>query len=300
MTDLQSILIFVAAAQRGGFAAAARHLGVAPSTVAKSVARLEAHWRVRLFHRTTRTVRLTTDGMRLFERCRQLLAEFDDLASQPAAATDTMCALAGVVSVDVPVVLGREMVLPVLASLAREHEALTFDIRLSDGYVDLVREGVDLAVRIGELPDSSLVARRIGQQDWVLCASPDYLRRHAAPASLPELAAQRGLVFRMPSTGAALQWRIRSAGEVQGVQPRTSHLFNEGDSLTHACLLGMGVAQLPHYFVAEHLASGRLVELLPDSRPPPTPIHIVVPHKSLLPARVRVVLDRLSSGIALG
>lgn len=295
MRDLQSIQVFVAAAQRQSFAAAARDLGIAPSTVAKSVARLEQAWQLRLFQRTTRTVRLTVDGTLLFERCRQLLADFDALAVQPACAQGTAGTLAGVVTIDVPVVLGRALVLPVLASLAHEHPALVFDVRLSDGYVDLVREGVDLAVRIGELPDSSLVARRIGRQEWVLCASPDHLRQHGTPANRQELADHWGLVFRMPSSGAAMQWRIRSGPEVQVMEPRTSHSFNDGDSLTGACLLGMGVAQLPAYFVTEHLASGRLVELLPACRPPPTPIHVVVPHKHLLPERVRAVLDRLAT-----
>ncbi len=198
MPGLQQLVAFAETAKHGGFAAAARESGVAPSTLAKAVARLEHELGVRLFHRTTREVRLSPDGERLFRRCQRVLAELEDLRAEAAS---SRAAPAGTLRLSLPVHYGKRFVLPRLIALQQRHPGLRLDVRLSDSWEDLVRDGIDLAVRIGALADSSLVARRIDQQHLVLCASPAYLARRGTPKRIDELAGHEAVTFRLPASG---------------------------------------------------------------------------------------------------
>ena len=290
MNSLQQIAAFSDTAKHGSFAAAARETGSAPSTLAKAVARLEQRLGVKLFHRTTRQVSLTADGERLFQRCQRLLAEVDELQAE---ASGVRAAVSGTLRIDMPIVLGRRLVLPVLAQLVREHPELSLDVRLSDGYVDLVKEGIDLAIRVGALPDSTLVSRPFGSQAMVLVGSPAYLRERGTPRRLDLLAAHDALVFRMPTSGKDRPWRFRRKGKDVELRPASRVRVNDGEGLVQAALLGQGLAQLPDYFVREELARGELVEVLPGLRPAPIPISIVYPGARLVPHRVRVLLEVL-------
>lgn len=290
MRSLQQIAAFSETARHGSFAAAARDTGQAPSTLAKSVARLEERLGVKLFHRTTRQVSLTADGERLFRRCQRLLAEVEELRADAAGVRSGP---SGVLRIDMPIVLGRRTVLPLLAQLAAAHPALSFDIRLQDGYADLVKEGIDLAIRIGHLSDSTLVSRRFGSQDMVLVATPAYLAERGTPRRLEQLAAHDALVFRLPSTGKDRPWQFRQKAGTVDLRPASRMRISDGEGLVQAVLLHQGLAQLPDYFVQDELAGGTLVEVLPGLRPPPVPISIVYPGARLLPQRVRVVVDAL-------
>lgn len=292
MAGLQQFVAFAETARHGGFAAAARDQGVAPSTLAKAVARLEASLGVKLFHRTTRQVTLTPDGERLYQRCQRVLAEVEDLQAEASGARAQP---AGTLRVDLPVYYGRHFVLPLLAGLLRQHPGLQLDVRLTDTQVDLVREGVDLAVRIGALRDSTLVARRIDQQGLVLCASPAYLAAHGTPRRLEDLAGHAAIVFRLPTTGRDRPWQFRQRGKAVELPAPARVRINETESLRDALLLGLGLCQVPDLLVQQDLARGDLVELLPSCRPAPMPIHAVVPSGRLLPARVRVALQALQS-----
>ena len=292
MQGLQQFLAFARTARHGSFAAAGRDLGVAPSTLAKSVARLESTLGVKLFHRTTRQVTLTTDGERLFRRCERLLAEFEDLQADAAG---TRASPSGIVRVDLPVTYGRRVVLPVLAALLREHPALRFEIRMQDAYADLVRDGIDLAVRMGALGDSSLVARRIDTQRLVIVASPAYLEAHGTPRRLEDLDGHRAVVFRQRSSGRNRPWQLRSGGRAIELHPAHAVQIDDTEGLAAAARLGLGLSQLPDNVVQEELARGELVEVLPRLRPAPMPISAVVPSGRLVPPRVRVVLDALEA-----
>lgn len=292
MQGLQQFLAFARTARHGSFAAAGRDLGVAPSTLAKSVARLESTLGVKLFHRTTRQVTLTTDGERLFLRCERLLAEFEDLQADAAG---TRASPSGTVRVDLPVTYGRRVVLPVLAALLREHPALRFEIRMQDAYADLVRDGIDLAVRMGALGDSSLVARRIDTQRLVIVASPTYLHAHGTPRRLEDLDGHRAVVFRLRSSGRNRPWQLRSGGRAIELHPAHAVQIDDTEGLAAAARLGLGLSQLPDNVVQEELARGELVEVLPRLRPAPMPISAVVPSGRLVPPRVRVVLDALEA-----
>jgi DNA-binding transcriptional LysR family regulator len=292
MHGLQQYLAFAETAKHGSFAAAARELGGAPSTAAKAVARLERSLGVKLFHRTTRQVSLTPDGERLFERCQRVLAEVEDLHAEAAG---TRALPAGTLRIDLPIVYGKRFVLPLLADLVRRHPALQLDVRLQDAYVDLVRDGIDLAVRLGPLKDSSLVARRIDRQGMALCASPKYLAQHGSPRRLEDLEAHAAIVFRMPTSGRNRPWMFRQRGASTELNPQSRVCLSDGEGIVEALKLGLGLCQIPDYFVADELARGQLVEVLPSCRPEPLPIFAVYPSGRLLPARVRAALEALES-----
>lgn len=290
MQGLQQFLAFAQTARRGSFAAAARDLAVAPSTLAKSVARLETTLGVKLFHRTTRQVSLTPDGERLFHRCERVLAEFEDLRADAAG---TRSAPSGTLRVDLPIYYGRRFVLPLLAQLQRAHPALTLEVRLQDSFADLVRDGIDVAVRMGELRDSTLVARRIDWQRLVMVATPQYLKTHGTPRRVEELAGHRAVTFRMPSTGRNRPWQLRQGRRLVELHPAPGIQVSDTEALGTAALLGMGLVQLPDYIVQDELARGRLVPVLPEQQPAPMPISAVVPSGRLVPPRVRVLLEAL-------
>lgn len=292
MQGLQPLIAFAQTARRGSFAAAARDLGGTPSTVAKSVARLEASLGVRLFHRTTRQVSLTPDGERLFRRCERVLAELDDMQAEAAG---TRAEVVGTLRLDAPQAYGREVLMPVLAGLLRRHPALRLDLRLQDSYADLIRDGLDAAVRVGELRDSRLVARRFDSQQLLLVASPAYVEARGAPQRLDQLVGHAAIVFRLPSTGRQRPWQFRSGRRNVELLPEPAVEVNAGDGMVAAAVQGLGLAQLPDNFVAAALARGELVELLPQYRPPTMPISIVVPTTRLQPPRVRVLIEALAA-----
>jgi LysR family transcriptional regulator, regulator for bpeEF and oprC len=285
---LQPLVAFAETAKRGNFAAASREIGCTPSTLAKAVSRLEKQLGVRLFHRTTRQVTLSDDGQRLFARCQAVLAELALLQEEASGAREEP---AGILHIDMPVTFGRRVMLPLLAQLTQAYPRLSVNARFSDHYVDLVKEGIDVAIRTGPLRDSTLVARRFAAQELLLFASPTYLARCGTPTSLADLADHTAVLFRVPSTGKDRPWHFRSRGRNVTLMPPSRLRVDEGDAIVRAAALGIGIGQVPHYMVTEHLARAELVELLPAMRPAPMPIAAVMPSARMIPARVRVLLE---------
>jgi LysR family transcriptional regulator, regulator for bpeEF and oprC len=287
---LEQLLAFTETAKRGSFAAAARELGVTSSTIAKAVGRLELNLGLRLFQRTTRQVTLTSDGERLFARCQKVISDLEEIKAE---ALGTDAAPSGTLRVNLPIVFGRMVVLPILVNLISQHSELKLDVRLSDAFADIVNDGIDLAVRIGALPDSSLIARKIGSQQWILCTSPIYLKKRGVPQTLAELSTHAAVLFRMPTTGRDQVWYLQDGLESHVVQPQTRFRCSDGEAMTEVVRLGFGIAQLPDYMVREFLADGSLVEILRPHKPPSTPIFAVMPAGRMIPARVRVLLAAL-------
>lgn len=291
MQSLQPLLAFAETARHGNFTRAARAMGCAKSTLAKAVARLELQLGVPLFHRSTRHVTLTPDGERLYQRCRRVLAEWEELQAEAASAEP-----AGWLRVDMPITYGKRHVMPLLAALARRHAGLRLDLRLSDRHNDLVRDGVDLAVRIGELQDSSLVARRVDHQHLLLCAAPALLAVVGVPASPDGLDRLPAIAFRLPTSGRDRAWAFRSPqGQPLEHHPAVLTRVDDTEGLVEAIRLGLGVCQLPDYAVDDDLARGTLVELLPAWRPAPMPISVVMPSGRLQPARVQAAVQALQA-----
>jgi DNA-binding transcriptional LysR family regulator len=290
VSGVQQFFAFAQTARRGSFAQAARDLGSSPSTVAKSVARLEAELGVKLFHRTTRQVSLTPDGERLYRRAERVLAEVEDLQADAAG---TRAEPTGTLRIDMPITYGRRVVMPLLARLLQAHPGLSLDVRLQDGYADIVRDGLDLAIRVGHLDDSSLVARTIDRQQLVLLASPAYLQAQGTPRRIDELQRHAAIVFRMPSSGRPRPWQLRQGRRQVELHPAQRIQVNDGEGMVAAAVAGLGLVQVPDYMAGDELARGALVELMAAQRPPPMPISTVMPSARLVPPRVRVVLEAL-------
>jgi DNA-binding transcriptional LysR family regulator len=200
----------------------------------------------------------------------------------------------GVLRVEMPITFGKRVVMPVLAKLLERHPRLRIDARLSDKYSDLISEGLDAVVRVGTLRDSRLVARQVSQQSLLLCASPEYLARHARPQNPYDLERHHCMVFRMPSTGRDRPFQFRVDGVGVDLQLEARLRLGDGEALVEAAAAGLGLVQVPEVMLTDALAAGRLVEVLAEYRPPPTPISVVYPSTRMLPSRVRVFIDALT------
>lgn len=288
MAGLQAYVAFAESARHGNFATAARELGLSASAVAKSVARLEDDLGLRLFHRTTRRVALTSEGQDLYVRCRRVIEEIDAMRGEAENARGEP---SGTLRLDAPLTLGRLLVVPVLALLARRHPRLALEVSYSDRQVDVIDEGLDAVIRIGHLPDSSLVAWPIGQQVLMVCAAPAYLKAHGTPATPAALSNHRCLAYRLPSTGRPRPWQFREGDRDIERTPESTIAMNDGEALVAAAVEGMGLVQAPHYMVAAAMRRGSVVEVLERFRPKPLPISLVYPSHRRVPPRVRALVE---------
>lgn len=291
MKNIQQVVAFATVARNGSFATAARELAQTPSTIAKSIGRLEAQLGVKLFYRTTRQVSLTPDGQQLFEQCQRILEEVETLRTFAAGARGEPT---GLLRIDVPLTYGKRVVMPVLAKLLDRHPGLKSDMRLSDKFADVIREGLDAVVRIGALADSRLVSKTVGQQHLVVCASAAYLDRQGTPRSPYELERHQCVMFRAPTSGRDRPWQFQVDGVDLELQPGSRLRLGDGEALIEAAAAGLGLVQVPDYMAADAIASGRVVEVLARHRAPPLPINVVYPTTRMLPPRVRVFIDALS------
>lgn len=281
---------FVLAVDKGSLTAAAAELGVTGSAVGKSISRLEARLGVQLLHRTTRRIDLTSEGEAYLLSCRRILEELDQAESFLATGHR---APVGRLRVDLPTTFGRRHVVPALLDLAAAHDRLDFSITLRDRPVDMVAEGIDLAVRIGALDDyPDLVARRLGEQRLVVCASPAYLARRGTPHTQADLAHHDCLGgWRR---GGKPAWLLKDAhGSVARHEIPLRHELTDGDALLAACTGGAGLAQLPTWLAGDALRTGELAEVLPDLAGAAMPIHAVWQKTWHAQPKVRVVVDML-------
>lgn len=286
MDHLQAIEMFVAVAGEGGFAAAARKLRISPPAVTRGIAALEARLGTALFHRSTRAVALTDAGSVFLGEARRLLA---GLAEAERAVRGVQAEPSGQLFLTAPVMFGRLHVLPVVDALLTGHHDLAVRMMLIDRNVRIVEEGIDVAVRIGSLADSSLKAVRVGAVRQVLVASPAYIARRGAPTTLAELASHDVIGMEGPRT--ANEWSFASGRWRSERRPRL--IVNTVDATLAAAEAGRGIANLLSYQVADALDGGRLVSLLPDEAPPPLPVHLLFePLRAALPS-VRLFVDAM-------
>jgi DNA-binding transcriptional LysR family regulator len=274
--------IFVGIVDGGSLTAAAAARGTSPPSVVRALAALEASLGVRLLNRTTRRLSLTDEGREYYERCKRVLAEVDDAE---AALSARRKAPRGRLRITAPVMFGRLHVAPAAAAFLAKHPALQIDLLLLDRVVDLVEEGIDVAVRIGELPESSLIARRVGETRRVICASPAYLKRAGVPKTPSDLTQHRCIGF----TGLAPTSEWSFASERVALRPALT--TNQVDVAIDACLRGTGCSQFLCYQVKALLDARKLVRLLPDLEPPALPIQLAYPHARLLSSNVRAFVD---------
>ena len=286
MDRFSAMKAFVAVADARGFAPAAQRLGVSPSVVTRLVARLESQLGIRLLQRTTRSVTLTDAGARYLERARRVLSELEE-AEESASAERARPT--GRLVVSAPAMFGRLHVSPLMCRYLNLNPDVVGELSLSDRMVSLVEDGIDLAVRIGHLADSSLIARRAGETRRVLVASPSYLERHGVPATPPELARHQTIQFSPLATTA--DWSFREADRELRVPLASHYATNSADAaLWHAEHDG-GLTFALSYQVADAVKAGRLRIVLDAFEPAPLPIHFVYPSSRLLSAKVRAFVE---------
>lgn len=289
MDRFQAIRVFAQVVEQGHLSRAAERLGLSTSAVSRHVADLEAHLGVRLLNRTTRRLSLTEAGQAFYERSVQLLA---DLEEAEAAVSSGAVTPRGTLRLTCSITFGIRRLAPAIAAFAARHPAVRFEIELSDRQVDIVDEGIDLAVRIGDVGPQTLIGRRIGSMQLVCCAAPGYLAAHGAPARPAELARHACLTYAYSATGNA--WRFVDAkGGEHVVRVQGGVHANNGRMLTVLAAAGMGVALEPDFIVAPELASGALVAILPGYAPPASGIYAVYPSRRHLSAKVRAFVDFL-------
>lgn len=270
MDRLHLITVFVAVVDSNGLAGAARKLSISPSAVTRAINELETALGVRLLTRTTRVVRVTEAGARYAEDCRRILGE---LAEADESVAGSHGAPRGRLTVTAPALFGSRVVTPVVAEYLQRYPQVTASCWFIDRVVNMMEEGIDIAVRIGELPDSSLQAVRVGQVRRLICASPRYFAEHGRPTSPEDLGAHR--IVTANGGAPAPEWRLVHAGVPRVVRPQPRLVVTTNDAAVVAAVGGFGITRLLSYQVADELRDGRLETVLDDFEPAAWPVHVV-------------------------
>jgi DNA-binding transcriptional LysR family regulator len=293
MDRLDVMRLYTRIVDRGSFTLAAQDLEVPRSTATQVIKELETRLGVRLLQRTTRSVRSTLDGEAYYQRCVAILGEIEEAESAFRDAKPR-----GLLRVDVHGTLARHFVLPALPAFLAEYPDLQLQMSEGDRLVDLVREGIDCVLRVGDLQDGAMIARRVAMLTEVTCASPGYLACYGVPTTLEDIEGHVAVAFMSSATGAALPLEFTVEGILRNLVLPATVAVAAAESYVAAARLGLGLIQVPYYHVAADLAAGALVEILPQHRPSPTPVSLLYPHRRQLSLRVRVFIDWLAREFA--
>lgn len=290
LPDLEAWAVFAKVAEAGSFAQAAADLGVSQSTVSKAITRLERRLKLTLLHRTSRRLSLTPAGQAALERATRLLAEGEAVESE---VTEQSRTLRGPIRVAAPMSFGISHLAPALPAFMRDHPDVLLDLHFSDEQVDLVAQGVDLALRIADLPDSSLLARRLCTVRLRVVGSPGYFAAHGHPAHPRDLAGHRALRYAQARSGEAWRFRHPRKGDYALVVP-TAMRVNNAEGLVPALRAGLGLALQPEFLAWDDLQAGLLQSTLDDWEVPPLALHLVTPPGRARPARVDALIEHLA------
>lgn len=286
MDKLACMHTFVAVVEAAGFSEAARRLGVSKALISKQVNQLEEHLDVRLLHRTTRHVRATSIGQAYFEQCRPLLAELDDLEN---AVQSNNANPKGELRLTAPITFAELRLMPVVSDFSRRFPEVKLNIDLTDRFVDLVEERIDVAIRIGTLTDSSLVARKLGTTSMLACASPAFLTQYGEPTQPHQLADYACVVDCNYAGGT--HWALGTGEHAVTIEIATRLVVNSARAARELVLADHGIGFLPSFVVADDIAKGKLKQLLSDFPSEPLGIYAVYPHRKHLSAKVRLFID---------
>ena len=294
MDKLSGLLAFVKTADLGSFVAAGRALEISASAVGKSVARLEQEVGVRLLQRSTRRLQLTDEGRLFHERCRRILEDLDDAQAMLSHAREVP---RGRLRVSPPIV-GHHFLLPVIPDFLARCPEVELDINFTDRTVDLIDEGIDVAIRSGDLPDSRLVSQPLNPFRLLLCASPSYLTRHGTPLVTRDLERHATIRFRHPNSGKLLDWPMLQSAADAETRLRTALACNNMEAVLGATVRGLGIACMPDFLVREALADGRLASVLDEHVGAGGQFKALWPSSRHLSPKVRVFVDHLSERLS--
>ncbi|PIW60089.1 LysR family transcriptional regulator [Shewanella sp. CG12_big_fil_rev_8_21_14_0_65_47_15] len=288
MEHFSALPIFVTVVECGSFSAAGQKLGLSKSAISKRITLLEQHLGIQLLQRTTRSLSLTDAGARYFEYVRPAV-----LLTQEGldAISELQQTPRGNLRVSVPMVFGRLYIAPLIAEFLRRYPDIQLQMQMDDKTTDLIAGGFDLAIRIGELPDSSLIARKLAPCLSVICASPSYLALHGLPATPTVLTQHNCLFYSYFQDG--VEWTFHSPEGAQRIQPKGNYQVNNSDAIHQATLDGLGIANLPRFMVDADLQAGLLQALLADHPLPEHGIYAVYPQRKYLPTKVTVLIEFL-------
>ncbi|NYT86389.1 LysR family transcriptional regulator [Pollutimonas harenae] len=291
MDRFQAMQVFTRVVDANSFTLAADSMGLPRSTVTTTIQSLERSLKLRLLNRTTRRLSLTPDGAAYYERCVQILADIEDM---DAAFRDVTQGPNGRLRIDTPPSIGRLILLPALCDFHTRYPDIELAIGMSDRVIDMVQDAVDCVIRVGELEDSSMVARRIGTFEGITCAAPAYLEQHGEPRNIEDLVNHHAVHYFSSRTGRVIDWSFTVDGKPIDVQVNGKVSVNDAEAYVQCGLKGFGLIQPPRYMVAPLLESGQLREILTEWTPPPQPISVVYLHNRHLSPKVRVFVDWVS------
>ncbi|MGQ8364048.1 LysR substrate-binding domain-containing protein [Glaciecola sp. 1036] len=288
MANWDGINEFVAVAETKNFTLAAKRLGISTAQVSRQITKLENRLSTKLVNRTTRVVAITDSGETFYRHCKPVLEELD---AAEKLMTDLRAKPAGKLKMTAPVTYGERVIAPLVNDIAQAYPELQIHLHLTNQVVDLIQEGYDLAVRLGELEDSSYIARRLSSRALHLVASPKYLQAHGTPMTIADLYKHHCIL------GTADNWKFLRDGKTENVKVNEKLRCNSGIALIDAALKHLGIVQLPDYYVKPYLASGELVDLLPDLQINEERIWVLYPPSRHLSPKIRVAIDCLINGI---
>ncbi|MEH6464386.1 MAG: LysR substrate-binding domain-containing protein [Shewanella psychromarinicola] len=289
MMKWEGVSEFVAVAEAESFTKAAQHLDISTAQVSRQVSALETRMATKLFHRTTRKVSVTEVGKVYYQHCRQVL---DGLEEAERAITNLQSTPRGLLKITAPVTYGEGTIAPLINDFIAKYPELEIKITLTNQKVDMIDEGFDLAIRLGQLEDSSMMAKRLGSRTQYVCASPHYLATYGLPHSLSELDQHNCL------QGTLDYWRFQENGKTRNIRVRGNLSCNSGHALVDAAIKSIGIIQLPDYYVLPFIQSGQLVPVLELNRQPEEGIWALYPHNRHLSPKVRMLLDYLGEALS--
>lgn len=282
--------IFVQVVEQGSFTRAADVLQLHRPAVSKTIQQLEDELGVKLLHRTTRKLSLTAEGEEFYQRAKVLLTEMSDVIASFSPTLPPK----GKLRLDAPLSLAHTILIPHLTDFQARYPDIEIVLTSSDRKTDLIAEGVDCVIRLGELADSSFIAKRLGHARMVTCASPDYISRQGMPRTPEELAGHKAVNFFSEHSREVMEWRFNYHGEIFSQKMRGGMVVDNSDILLSAGLSGLGIIQALHIALKPYIQSGQLIEVLPEYVPVPKPISVLYPDRRYLSPKVRVFIDWVS------
>ena len=289
MINWEGVVEFVAVAEAHSFTAAAKRIGVSTAQVSRQISALEERLATKLLYRTTRKVSVTDAGQVYYQHCRQIL---DGLKEAELAMNNLQSTPTGKLKITAPVTYGERSIAPLLNNFVAKYPELNVQLHLTNQLINLVDEGYDLAIRLGKLEDSTMIAQRLSSRTHYVCASPDYLARFGVPHSLSELSKHNCLQGTLP------YWRFQEAGKVNNIEVNGNIRCNSGRALVDAALKGLGIVQLPDYYVLGSIESGQLISLLEQHRESNEGVWALYPHNRHLSPKIRLLIDYLGEELS--